>query len=74
MDKASGSASAGDPVKGTRFADLLPVFADDPGTDAIVVVGEIGGNEEKNWRGGSSIQVSPNRCSRCWQVATRAKA
>jgi succinyl-CoA synthetase alpha subunit len=37
----------GDPVKGTRFADLLPVFADDDGTDAIVVVGEIGGNEEE---------------------------
>ncbi len=37
----------GDPVKGTRFADLLPIFADDPGTDAIVVVGEIGGNEEE---------------------------
>lgn len=37
----------GDPVKGTRFADLLPVFADDPGTDALVVVGEIGGNEEE---------------------------
>jgi succinyl-CoA synthetase alpha subunit len=37
----------GDPVKGTRFADLLPIFADDPGTDALVVVGEIGGNEEE---------------------------
>ena len=37
----------GDPVKGTRFADLLPVFHDDPGTEAIVVVGEIGGNEEE---------------------------
>jgi succinyl-CoA synthetase alpha subunit len=37
----------GDPVKGTRFADLLPVFDGDPGTEAIVVVGEIGGNEEE---------------------------
>jgi len=37
----------GDPVKGTRFADLLPVFHDDPETQAIVVVGEIGGNEEE---------------------------
>jgi succinyl-CoA synthetase alpha subunit len=37
----------GDPVKGTRFADLLPVFADDPDTEVIVVVGEIGGNEEE---------------------------
>jgi succinyl-CoA synthetase alpha subunit len=37
----------GDPVKGTRFADLLPVFHDDPETQAVVVVGEIGGNEEE---------------------------
>jgi len=37
----------GDPVKGTRFADLLPFFHDDPETEALVVVGEIGGNEEE---------------------------
>jgi succinyl-CoA synthetase alpha subunit len=37
----------GDPVKGTRFADLLPHFTADPGTDALVVIGEIGGNEEE---------------------------
>ncbi len=37
----------GDPVKGTRFADLLPHFASDPDTDALVIVGEIGGNEEE---------------------------
>ena len=37
----------GDPVKGVRFADLLPVFFDDPRTKAIVLVGEVGGNEEE---------------------------
>ena len=37
----------GDPVKGTRFADMLPHFAADDGTDALVIVGEIGGNEEE---------------------------
>jgi succinyl-CoA synthetase alpha subunit len=37
----------GDPVKGTRFCDLLPVFAADPGTSAVVVIGEIGGSEEE---------------------------
>jgi succinyl-CoA synthetase alpha subunit len=37
----------GDPVKGTRFADMLPYFAQDAGTDALVIVGEIGGNEEE---------------------------
>ena len=37
----------GDPVKGTRFAELLPVFAVDPNTSAVVVIGEIGGSEEE---------------------------
>jgi succinyl-CoA synthetase alpha subunit len=37
----------GDPVKGIRFADMLPVFFDDPRTKAIVMVGEIGGMEEE---------------------------
>jgi succinyl-CoA synthetase alpha subunit len=37
----------GDPVKGTRFCDLLPVFGADANTAAIVVIGEIGGSEEE---------------------------
>jgi succinyl-CoA synthetase alpha subunit len=37
----------GDPVKGVRFADLLPVFFADPRTHAIILVGEIGGSEEE---------------------------
>jgi succinyl-CoA synthetase alpha subunit len=39
----------GDPVKGTRFADLLPWFLADAGTRAIVLVGEIGGSEEEEF-------------------------
>jgi len=37
----------GDPVKGVRFADLVPFFAADAETSALVVVGEIGGDEEE---------------------------
>ncbi len=37
----------GDSVKGVRFADLLPIFNADPQTEAIVVIGEIGGSEEE---------------------------
>jgi succinyl-CoA synthetase alpha subunit len=37
----------GDPVKGVRFADLLPTFFDDPRTSGIVLVGEVGGAEEE---------------------------
>jgi succinyl-CoA synthetase alpha subunit len=37
----------GDPVPGTRFAELLPDFQADAGTDAIVVIGELGGTMEE---------------------------
>jgi succinyl-CoA synthetase alpha subunit len=39
----------GDPVKGLRFADLAEPFAKDPRTDAILLVGEIGGDEEEEF-------------------------
>lgn len=37
----------GDPVKGVRFADLVPFFAADARTEAVLIIGEIGGNEEE---------------------------
>jgi succinyl-CoA synthetase alpha subunit len=37
----------GDPIIGSDFMDIIPRFAEDPDTDAIVFVGEIGGTEEQ---------------------------
>jgi succinyl-CoA synthetase alpha subunit len=37
----------GDPVIGTQFVDVLRLFADDPETEAIVLIGEIGGAAEE---------------------------
>jgi succinyl-CoA synthetase alpha subunit len=37
----------GDPCPGTTFVDALELFEDDPGTDEIILVGEIGGTAEE---------------------------
>lgn len=39
----------GDPVKGVRFADLVPFYAADDRTRAVLIIGEIGGAEEEEF-------------------------
>ncbi|MGH8663145.1 MAG: succinate--CoA ligase subunit alpha [Burkholderiales bacterium] len=39
----------GDPVKGVRFADLVPFFGADAQTRAVLIIGEIGGTEEEEF-------------------------
>ncbi len=37
----------GDPINGTNFIDVLAMFEDDPHTEQVVLIGEIGGTDEE---------------------------
>ncbi len=48
LGQSTAVGIGGDPVNGLKHLDVLKMFNDDPQTEAVVMIGEIGGNDEEN--------------------------
>jgi succinyl-CoA synthetase alpha subunit len=48
LGQSSCVGIGGDPVNGLKHIDVLRMFNDDPATEAVIMVGEIGGSDEEN--------------------------
>jgi len=85
-DLGLGSPTAvgigGDPVNGLKHVDVLQLFNDDPDTDAVVMIGEIGGSDEETaarWvhehmdkPGSASSPAPPLRPASGWAMPARS--
>ena len=72
-DKGFGQSTCvgigGDPIPGTHFTDVLALFETDPATEAIVLVGEIGGTAEEE----AAAFIADNVTKPSWRISRASR-
>ena len=58
LGQSTAVGIGGDPINGLKHIDILKLFNEDPETDAVVMIGEIGGSDEET----ASIWARDNMC------------
>ena len=68
LGQSSAVGIGGDPINGLKHIDVMKAFNDDPNTDAVIMIGEIGGPDEadaaqwcKDWYGSDYYQSGNDR-------------